>query len=52
MTYVPLAPTARISQAPALDDTLRYLCTTLTPMPVMLAETTLPEISTFCRNVP
>lgn len=33
MTYAPLAPSARISPAPALDDTLRYLCSTLTPVP-------------------
>ncbi|MBR0566549.1 hypothetical protein J5J83_10525 [Azoarcus sp. L1K30] len=33
MTYVPLAPPALTSPAPALDDTLRYLCATLTPLP-------------------
>lgn len=36
MTYVPLAPPVATPSAPAhptLDDTLRYLCATLTPLP-------------------
>lgn len=34
MTYVPLAPPAApTASPPTLDDTLRYLCTTVTPLP-------------------
>lgn len=34
MTYVPLAPpVAPPASQPTLDDTLRYLCTTVTPLP-------------------
>ena len=33
MNYVPLAPPPKTRPDLALDDTLRYLCATLTPLP-------------------